>query len=199
MNTYLRSLGALAAFVAMSFPPASEQQHPPMPPGMSHEEHLTQMQRDADMKTRGAVAMGFDQDRVAHHFELTTRGGAIRVEVKDASDESNRQAVRTHLRGIAAAFADGRFDAPLVTHGEVPPGVADLKRLKASITCSYGDTPNGGIVRIATTNVEAADAIHEFLRYQITEHRTGDPLTIDDRGLADEVTRNPRQKGRGVE
>jgi hypothetical protein len=33
-------------------------------------------------------------------------------------------------------------------------------------------------VRIATSNAEALDAVHAFLRYQITEHKTGDPLTL---------------------
>ena len=28
-------------------------QHPSMPPGMTHEEHLAQMQKDAEMKKRG--------------------------------------------------------------------------------------------------------------------------------------------------
>jgi hypothetical protein len=149
-----------------------------MPPGMTPEEHLAQMQRDADMNKRGALAMGFDQDAVAHHFQLTAQGGAIQVDVKDPSDERNRQAIRTHLRGIAAAFADGQFEAPLFTHGQMPPGVTELQRLKSTVTYTFSETPNGGLVRIATTNMDAADAIHAFLRYQIIEHHTGDPLGI---------------------
>ena len=37
------------------------QDHPSMPPGMSHEEHMKQMSKDAEMKRRGDAAMGFDQ------------------------------------------------------------------------------------------------------------------------------------------
>ena len=51
-------------------------QHPPMPAGMSHEEHLTQMEKDAALKTRGMVAMGFDQDKVDHHFRTGPTGGS---------------------------------------------------------------------------------------------------------------------------
>lgn len=36
-------------------------QHPTMPAGMSHEEHLRQMQKDEELKHRGGLAMGFDQ------------------------------------------------------------------------------------------------------------------------------------------
>lgn len=47
----------------------------------------------------------------------------IDVSVRDASDETNRAAIRTHLQQIATAFASGSFEAPLLTHAEVPPGI----------------------------------------------------------------------------
>ena len=178
MRTLLRPCSVLTVLVALWSIPALGQQHPSMPPDMTHEEHLAQMRRDADMKQRGAVAMGFDQGAVVHHFLLTTEGGAIQVDVKDTADEESRKVIRVHLRQIAAAFGDGQFEAPFVTHGEMPPGVPDLQRLKSTITYTFTETPGGGIVRVATTSVEAIRAVHEFLRYQIAEHHTGDPLTI---------------------
>jgi hypothetical protein len=39
----------------------------------------------------------------------------------------------------------------------------------------YEDLPQGGAVRIVTTSDRARQAVHEFLRYQIKEHQTGDP------------------------
>jgi hypothetical protein len=156
-------------------PAGQTAQHPAMPPGMSHEEHLAQMQKEAEMKKRGTAAMGFDQDRVAHHFVLTPQGGTIQVDVTDGSDEKNLQAIRVHLRQIAEAFARGDFDAPFVTHGEVPPGVPTLKRLKSAVTYMFEETPGGGGVRMLSDDMEALAAIHEFLRYQIREHHTGDP------------------------
>ena len=68
----------LAAIAAVSL--AAAQQHPEMPPGMSHEEHLAQIEKDAALKARGAAAMGFDQNAAVHHFRLTTTGGVIQVE-----------------------------------------------------------------------------------------------------------------------
>ena len=143
--------------------------------GMTHEQHLAQIQKDEEMKKRGAAAMGFDQDAVTHHFLLKPDGGVIEVRVRERSDVTNLNAIRAHLRDIAKQFADGRFDAPFATHAEVPSGVPTLQRLKSAIRYSYGERADGGRVEILTQNAEALDAIHQFLRYQIAEHRTGDP------------------------
>ena len=146
--------------------------------GVTHEEHLAQMQKDAEMKRRGVEAMGFDQDAVVHHFVLRPSGGSIGVEVRDPKDAANLAAIRTHLRKIADDFGRGHFDAPFTTHGEVPPGVPTLQRLKSAVSYAYVDTTAGGRVDVSTTNAEALEAIHDFLRYQIREHHTGDSETI---------------------
>jgi len=151
-------------------------QHPSMPSGMSHEEHLKQMQKDVEMKKRGAEAMGFDQDATTHHFTLAATGGAIEVTVKDKSDEKTIAAIRGHLRSIAGEFSEGRFDKPFQTHGEVPPGIVEMQKRRRRIAYRYEDLSQGGAVRIETTDAAALEAIHWFLRYQITEHHTGDSL-----------------------
>ena len=43
---------------------------------------------------------------------------------------------------------------------------------------TFERTERGGIVRIASTDADALNAIHDFLRYQIKEHATGDPVTV---------------------
>ena len=151
-------------------------QHPQMPAGMSHEEHLKQLQKEADLRTRGGEAMGFDQDATTHHFKLTPTGGSIEVTVNRSGDDKNLAAVRAHLRSIADEFARGQFDRPFQTHGEVPPGVRTMQARIASITFRYQDLAQGGAVRIETTDAELLDAVHAFLRYQIVEHHTGDPV-----------------------
>ena len=151
-------------------------QHPEMSPGMSHEEHLKDMQKAAALKSQGADAMGFDQDATAHHFRVAVDGGSVEVTVRDATDGRTLAAVRSHLRAIAGEFAAGRFEKPFQTHGAVPPGVVEMRRQRHLITYRYEDVPGGGAVRMATRDASALDAIHAFLRYQIEEHRTGDPL-----------------------
>ena len=152
-------------------------QHPTMPPGMTHEEHLAQMKKDEELKRRGAAAMGFDQARTTHHFLLTADGGAIEVSVNDAADATNRDAIRSHLKEIAVEFAHGDFAKPFATHGEVPPGVKTMRQRLPKIAFRYEDTVGGGRVLILTADRKVKTAIQEFLRYQIREHSTGDPLS----------------------
>lgn len=55
-----------------------------------------------------------------------------------------------------------------------------MKRQKALIDWRFEETPGGGRVRITTKDREALAAIHEFLRFQIEDHRTGDSTEISD-------------------
>jgi hypothetical protein len=174
MKTSHASLAAILTFLAAPL----VAQHPPMPEGMTHEEHLAQLQKDADMKQRGAQAMGFDQDAVVHHFLLKPSGGSIEVRARDAGDVKNVAAIRTHLRQVAVDFGRGNFQAPFATHGEMPPGAPILQRLRSTVSYSYAERTAGGRVDISTTNAEALEAVHDFLRYQIREHHTGDSDTM---------------------
>ena len=66
----------------------------------------------------------------------------------------------------------------MLIHGQVPPGVPVLQALKAELKYSYEDIDRGGRVRIATQNTKALKAAHEFLRFQIADHQTGDTAGI---------------------
>jgi hypothetical protein len=70
------------------------------------------------------------------------------------------------------------FSKPFMTHDEMPPGVEAMRRLMAAITFSFEEIESGGRVRITTADAEALNSVHDFVRYQITEHRTGDPLAV---------------------
>ena len=177
MHTNTRTIASYSILV-VSLTTATFAQHSSMPPGMTHEQHLAQMQKDADLKTRGTAAMGFDQDKTTHHFLLAPNGGSIEVGVKDPSDAESRTRVRAHLKDIAAEFAGGNFDKPFATHAEVVPGVRTMQERRASIAYAYEDTPDGGRVRISTADAEARAAVHAFLQYQIREHATGDPQSV---------------------
>jgi hypothetical protein len=127
-----------------------------------------------EMLTRGAQAMGFDQERTVHHFLLSEDGGTIAVAAKEAGDHVNVHAIRQHLREIARLFKAGDFGKPALTHAQQVPGTAEMTRLKDRITYHYEDTPIGGRVRIVTRDAAALTAVHAFLRFQIEDHRTGD-------------------------
>lgn len=130
------------------------------------------------MNRRGDEQMGFSQAKATHHFRLMPDGGAIEVQANDAKDTETRAQIRAHLGHIAGMFAEGNFNAPMLIHDQTPPGVPVMKRLKAEITYKFEETAQGGRVRITTNNPEALAAIYEFLRFQIKEHQTGDPLQV---------------------
>ena len=186
--------------VALAFAVAStaSAQHSAMPAGMTHEQHMEQMKKDAEMKQHGAAAMGFDQDATTHHFTMSDDGGAIAVSANDAADQTSVRQIRTHLQEIAVAFKQGDFGKPEATHSELPSGVPVMQRLKDAITYTYYETVGGGIVRIHTANPEARAAIHAFISYQVREHKTGDPLTppgastaVAEQGHQQAATHNP--------
>jgi hypothetical protein len=135
----------------------------------------------SQMNHRGAQVMGFDQDKTAHHFYLYADGGAIDVSVKDASDKTNLDAIRAHLPHIVTMFSEGNFEAPMLVHGTVVPGTAEMKQVKDAITWKFEESARGGRVTISTSSAEALKAVHAFLRYQITDHKTGDSLDITKR------------------
>jgi hypothetical protein len=128
---------------------------------------------------RGEAVMGFDQDKTAHHFRLYEDGGAIEVNVKDAADTTDRDAIRSHLPHIATMFGRGDFDAPMLVHDTKDvPGIAVLSARHDRVSYTYSDTPAGGRVDITSADREALAALHDFLRYQIREHATGDSAVV---------------------
>lgn len=129
----------------------------------------------AHMEERGEKGMGFSQTSTTHHFLIQPSGGTIEVSVKDGSDAANRDATRMHLAHIAKEFQSGVFDIPMFVHDTVPPGVPEMKRLQKEIRYSFEESPSGGRVVISSANQDAVEAIHKFLKFQIEEHKTGDP------------------------
>jgi hypothetical protein len=128
---------------------------------------------------RGAMAMGFDQARTTHHFLLFNDGGAIEVSVTDPADTKNREAIRSHLAHIAMMFGEGNFDAPMLVHDSTNvPGTKAMTQRKAAIRYQYVETVKGGGVDILTSDRAALAAVHQFLKFQIAEHKTGDPTTV---------------------
>ena len=132
----------------------------------------------AKVAERGDHVMGFDHAKTSHHFLLSGAGGSIEVSANDAADTESRDAIRGHLQHIASMFAEGNFEAPMLIHDRVPPGVPTMKRKKALIDWKFEETEAGGRVRIASKDTDAIAAIQEFLRFQIEDHQTGDPTEV---------------------
>ncbi len=126
------------------------------------------------VNARGDKAMGFDHQKTIHHFFLEQNGGVIEVGATSLEDTASRDAIRRHMAYIAEQFTDGIFDLPMLIHDEVPPGVPAMKEKRKAISYSYEPTEKGGRVRITTRDPGALAAVHAFLKFQISDHATGD-------------------------
>ena len=158
--------------------PASQEK--PAPHDMSscpmHEQHQAAAQDDhhKGVVERGDQAMGFSHEKTTHHFRLYADGGAIEADATGTQDAENRDAVRSHFTHIVKMFEAGNFSIPMLIHSQDPPGTETMKRLRTTIQYKLENTERGGRIRITTKNVEALQALHTFLRFQITDHQTGD-------------------------
>jgi hypothetical protein len=128
---------------------------------------------------RGDHVMGFDHMKTTHHFRLKSDGGVIEIEVNNPKDITSKNQIRKHLDHIAGQFADGDFTAPMMIHAQTPPGVSIMKELRTEIKYTFEKTEKGGLVEIKTSNSKAIGAVHEFLKFQIEDHQTGDSLEVE--------------------
>jgi len=134
----------------------------------------SQDQHHEGMVQRGDEVMGFSHEKTTHHFRLYGDGGAIEVEANDVKDTANRDQIRSHLGHIVTMFAGGDFSAPMLIHAQNPPGTETMKRLREAIQYKLETSEKGARIRIATKDADALRAVHEFLRFQIADHQTGD-------------------------
>ena len=168
-NVFMRAALA-AALITAATAGVFAQQH-----GHGHATHAEGVDK------RGDRVMGFDHKKTRHRFLLHPDGGTIEVTANKADDKESRDQIRKHLAHIARMFAEGNFKAPMLIHARTPPGVHVMERLKAEIRYEFEETERGARVNIKTGNAEALAAAHEFLRFQIKDHETGDPTEVGPR------------------
>ena len=159
----------LSAFVCLIPSVLSAQQRPTTPSDPSHHDAVT---------ARGDHAMGFSHETTTHRFRLAKTGGVIDVSANDPKDSATREQIRMHLSHIAKRFSAGDFDVPMFIHDTNPPGASIMAKLRHEIRYRYVETDRGAKIQITTANTEAIEAIHAFLRFQISDHQTHDSTQI---------------------
>src|SRR5262245_6923340 len=180
------SLAAVFTFIVAGVAIADAQTRPedrsqdPSEESKSHRksDHNHDSQLDG-LNRRGDAVMWLSHAKTTHHFLLKSDGGLIRVEANDANDGASPDQIRRHLKHIAKKFSEGDFAAPALIHAQTPPGVSAMQSLKAEIKYDFEELERGGLLRISTNNSEAVKAIHEFLRFQIKDHQTGDSGKVE--------------------
>ena len=177
MNKIISVLIPMFLFAAA--PRLRAQAPSPEPRCPMHASHTGSDDHHAIVESHGDHAMGFPYDKTTHHFRLTESGGSIEVTANNSKDSVNVDAIRMHLAHITKAFGQGDYSTPMLVHDMIPPGVTTMKLLKEKIHFEYHAVDNGGHVSIASDDPVARAAIHDFLRFQITDHATGDPINLD--------------------
>jgi len=122
----------------------------------------------------GDHVMGFSHEKTTHHFELHYDGGIIDVRADDVKDTKSRDEIRSHFHHIAEMFAAGNFNSPMLVHGANVPGTAVMSERKDQLHWDLQETPRGARIVITGDNKPALEAVHQFLRFQIEDHKTGD-------------------------
>lgn len=123
---------------------------------------------------------GMSHSTTRHDFRLYKDGGAIELRANDAEDANTIATIRKHLGEITTAFKAGDYSAPMFVHGKKPAGIDDMARSKNELTWRYEALPTGGRIRVTTANDAALAAIHDFMKFQVIEHRTGNSGKIED-------------------
>jgi len=173
LTTIALLLCCLGATQAQDVPKDDAMKNCPMHARSSTNNHRAVIEKHGD------EGMGFSHLATTHHFWMVRDGGVIEVTTNDAKDTASRDAIRSHLSHIAVLFSNGDFSTPMFVHDGIPPGVTTMKLLKPNITYTYQELEKGGRVRIASSDPVAVAAVHDFLRFQIMEHQTGDSLDAE--------------------
>ena len=125
----------------------------------------------AALQTRGQQAMGVDQYTSSHVFEPLPDGGRIVLQ-RDSTDSAGTETIRAHMRHIAGRFTEGDFAIPGMVHAQTVPGTDQMKALRDRIRYEADTLPRGAQVRITTSDSAALAAVHSFLAFQRSDHRT---------------------------
>lgn len=123
------------------------------------------------MDHRHGDVVGMDPMAMAHQFEAVPDGGDIVLE-RGAHDDMGIAQIRLHLLRITRAFERGDFTIPGFVHSTAVPGTSIMAAKRDEITYRVEDLPHGGVIRIRTTDPDAIRAIHSFIEFQVSEHRT---------------------------
>ncbi len=134
---------------------------------------------EADMNSRFSRVLGTDVDKLSQHYYLVKNGGVIELTAKDPQDQAVIKAIQKYLDSQKDLFEKGKNESETEVHGKAPDGLLGIKRFRNEITFFSTGTDNGAVLRMFTVNEQAKQAVYEFMKFEIAEHKTGDVLTVE--------------------
>jgi hypothetical protein len=167
----LCTIALIAASPVVTQPLAAQRdhRHPPQQAGRERSDSAFRA-----LQSRGKQVMGVDQYSSSHVFEDFEDGGRVVLQ-RDVDDTAGTRVIREHMRDVAKRFTAGDFSLSEAVHDDhAIPGVETMRKVRTAIRYAYRDLPRGGEVRITTSDSRAVEAIHQFLAFQRSDHRTGE-------------------------
>ncbi|HKZ62190.1 MAG TPA: hypothetical protein VJZ68_07240 [Nitrososphaera sp.] len=125
----------------------------------------------AAMLARGDVAMGFDKDKIMHHFMSTSTGGRIMIVALNSSDTQTILQIKDHVADIEKEFSEGNFTKPFFIHDQQVPGTDVMAEKKDLIRYSVEQLSEGAVLTLTTDDAELIQAIQQFMQFQGQEHQ----------------------------
>jgi hypothetical protein len=123
-----------------------------------------------NMIERGNIAMGFNQDKIIHHFIATPTGCEIMIVALNSSDNDTINQIRNHVIDIQKEFSKGNFTKPFFIHAQQVPGTELMTEKKDPLKYSILEVKNGSALLLTTNNQQLIGAIHQFIAFQTGQH-----------------------------
>jgi hypothetical protein len=123
-----------------------------------------------EMIERGDIAMGFNQNKITHHFVATPDGGKIIITSLNSTDRQTINQIKNHILDIQKEFSEGNFTKPFFIHAQEVPGAEIMSKKKDLIKYSIQETNNGSSLLLSTNDKELVDAIKHFMQFQTRQH-----------------------------
>ena len=123
------------------------------------------------MMERGNVAMGFNQNKIAHQFVATHVGGEIIITALNASDVETINQIKIHIIEIQKEFSEGDFVRPFFIHAQEVPGTKVMSEKKDLIKYDKLEMKNGSKLVLTTNDTQLVDAIRQFVEFQAGQHQ----------------------------
>ncbi len=136
----------------------------------SHVRHSPTNMTIMEMIERGDIAMGFNQNKITHHFVATPDGGKIIITSINSTDRQTINQIKNHIPDIQKEFSEGNFTKPFFIHAQEVPGAEIMSEKKDLIKYSIRETNNGSSLLLSTNDKELVDAIKRFMQFQTRQH-----------------------------
>ena len=96
-----------------------------------------------NMIERGNIVMGFNQNKIIHHFFATPTGGEIMIVALNSSDNDTIKQIRNHVIDIQKEFSKGNLTKPFFIHAQQVPGTELMTEKKRLLKYSILEVKNG--------------------------------------------------------